>query len=162
MASMIKITGMRAVLQKAMRASMKIKNNASNGLVKGGRYLQAESMRIVPVQTDNLRGTAFTRRISTFHVIVGYTAPYAAFVHENPNAAHGKAFNIKHAVEIAKANERLYFDAKGRVVGQKAGTQRHKVWFNRGENQQWKFLETPARTKRLNILAIVAAEARKI
>jgi hypothetical protein len=159
---MIKMSGMSQVLTKLKKATSLTKDNLSRGLVRGGQFLQAESMRIAPVQTGDMRGSAFTRKITRYHVVVGYTAPYAAFVHENPNAAHGKAFNVKHAEKIAKANANLYFNPQGKVIGQKAGTRRHPIWFNRGEKQRWKFLEEPAKTKRLEILAIVAAEARRI
>jgi hypothetical protein len=162
MANMIKMSGMSQVVAKLKKATNLTKDNLSRGLVYGGQYLQAESMRIAPVQTGNMRASAFTRKITKYHVIVGYTAPYAAFVHEIETAAHGKAFNVKHADKIAKANENLYFNEKGKVIGQKAGTRRHPIWFNRGEKQQWKFLEKPAREKRVEILTIVAAESRKI
>lgn len=161
MASMIKLTGLKTVLSNLKKATRNISQGASRGLVKGGQFLQGESMKIVPVQFGNLRGSAFTRRMALFHVIVGYTASYAAFVHENPDAAHGKDFNIKHADKIAGANATLKFNPAGQVIGQKAGTTRHRIWFNRGERQQWKFLEKPVRDKRAEILQIIATEARK-
>jgi hypothetical protein len=161
MASMVHITGMPELMSRLKGAGKRIEMGVTRGLVKGGRFLQRESQKIVPVQTGNLRGSAFTRKLTAKHVTVGYTASYAAFVHENLDAAHGRAFNVKHAAAIARANRRLRFK-QGKVVGQKAGERRSTTFFNRGENQQAKFLERPAREKRLEILNIVAAEARLI
>ena len=162
---MIKITGMAGVLSKLRKTKSRLNASISRGLVKGGQYLQRESEKIVPVMTGNLRGTAFTRRLSWDHVTVGYTASYAAFVHENLNAAHGKTFNIKHAAEISRAGRmtttksgrQTFNPFKGKLMGTAAGGM-----FPRGENQQAKFLERPMREKRSEILRIVAEEARKI
>jgi len=162
---MIKITGMKGIISKLQKTKSKLNSSISRGLYKGGQYLQRESQKIVPVMTGNLRGTAFTRKISWDHVTVGYTASYAAFVHENLNAAHGKAFNVKHAAEIARAGRmttsksgrQTFKPTKGKLMGTAAGGM-----FPRGENQQAKFLERPMREKRNEILKIVAAEASKI
>ena len=70
-------------------------------------------------------------------VRVGYTANYALFVHENLEAAHGAAFNAKHAAEIA------------------AGTEH-----SRGDNQQAKFLETPFRQLRPQLQAGIVADLK--
>lgn len=151
MPAVIQIRGMQEVLSNLKKAGRRIGDGAGRGLVKGGQFLQAESQRICPVMTGNLRASAFTRRVAPKHVIVGYTAGYAAYVHENLEAAHGKAFNIKHATEIARANTRM-----------RAGKRRSRVFFGRGENQQAKFLERPAKEKRHDILRIVAEEAKRI
>jgi hypothetical protein len=55
------------------------------GLVKCGLLLQRTSQKIVPVDTGNLRASAFTRKepiASQIIVTVGYTASYAIYVHE--------------------------------------------------------------------------------
>lgn len=79
------VRGLRAV-QKAMREARK---RHTRGLVRGlkiaGLALQRESQRIVPVDTSNLKNSAFTRytmRGRQHVVYVGYTAAYAIFVHE--------------------------------------------------------------------------------
>jgi len=162
---MIKITGMKGIISKLQKTKSKLNSSISRGLYKGGQYLQRESQKIVPRQTGNLGDNAFTRKISWDHVIVGYPAEYAAFVHENLNAAHGKAFNVKHAAEIARAGRmtisksgrQVFKPTKGKLMGTAAGGM-----FPRGENQQAKFLERPMRSKRNEILKIVAAEASKI
>lgn len=74
------------------------------------------------------------------NVVVGYTASYAVYVHENLEAAHGEAFNAKHAAEIAAG------------AGRKKGERRV---MSRGAGQQAKFLEQPAREHSTTIAQMV-------
>ena len=132
-------------------AKTKIGGDVGRGLKRGGLFLQRESMEIVPVRLGNLKGTAFCRNtggsgIKT-DVVVGYTALYAAVVHEDLEKTHGRDFNVKHAAEIAAAS--------GKHGGTAAGGM-----FNRGEEQQAKYLEEPARKFRRKILSIVYGEAK--
>ena len=61
-------------------------------------------------------------------ILVGFTADYAAIVHEDMTKKHGADFNIKHADEIVAAE------------GTKRGTAKGGM-FLRGEDQQAKFLD---------------------
>lgn len=116
--------------QKVTKAAVMV------ALLRAGLKLQRASQKIVPVQFENLKASAFTRLTSRGDsVIVGYTAAYAVYVHENLDAAHGEAFNKKHAKEIANAH----------TPAQK------KIWFRRGKNQQAKFLERPWKEMRLQL-----------
>jgi hypothetical protein len=147
------VTGLEKVLKNLDRANVKIGEAVARGLVKGGLVLQAASMDIVPVQLGNLKASCFTRNVGgkgfDTDVVVGYTAGYAVYVHEDLTKTHGKEFNALHAEEIAAAAGTPRGTAKGGM-------------FPRGENQQAKFLERPMREKRIEILKIVAAEARGI
>jgi hypothetical protein len=98
---------------------------------------------MVPVQTTTLKGSAFTKIEmvgSRPSVVVGYATGYALIVHENPDAAHGEAFNIKHADRIARARKD------------------HPIWFKRGKNQQYKYLERPFRQLRKRLIKLVTDE----
>jgi hypothetical protein len=111
------------------------------GLWRAGRLLQRLSMKLVPIQTGNLRGSADTLMKgsglqSAAEVI--YATEYALFVHENLDAAHGTEFNTKHADAIAAA-----------------GPAGGKYYFNRGAKQQAKFLETPLRENRNRLKQLV-------
>ena len=67
-------------------------------------------------------------------VIVGYSAAYAIYVHEDMSKTHGAAYNTKYASEIKEGLTKT-----GKVKkGWKGKT-------DRGSNQQAKFLEQPAR-----------------
>lgn len=112
------------------------------GLGKAGLYLLRESQRLVPIQTGNLRGSGFVRRqpgtsgLQTV-VLVGYTAEYAIYVHENLDAYHGRLFNMAYEDEIEEHGPN------------------HPYWFKRGARQQAKFLERPFREKQKKLKAIV-------
>lgn len=133
--------------EQLISTKMTTSKGLRRGLQKAGLALQRESMKIVPVQTGDLRESAFTRTEGEgfgTRVVVGYTAKYALFVHEILDNAHGAEFNRKHASKIAAA----------RGAGR-------KVWFNRGVDQQAKFLEKPLREQRDRLMDIVELEVLK-
>ena len=143
MASMLKVKGMDKVLRNLKNVQRIDSNKYARGLKKAGEFLQRKSMQMVPVHKGNLKAGAFTRSVGfgfNTVVTVGYVADYAVYVHENIDAVHGLAFNIKYAKEISTAS----------TSAQK------KMFFNRGKNQQAKFLETPLRQNVLEIFKIVA------
>lgn len=144
-----RVTGAKEIIQKMRASKTTLDTGLSAGLKRGGLFLQNKSMKIVPVQLGNLKNSAFCRNVggtgSKTDVIVGYTATYAAVVHEDLDKTHGEAFNIKHADEIATAS--------GTHRGTAAGGM-----FKRGEEQQAKYLEKPAREHRKEILAIIYSE----
>ncbi len=82
-----------------------------------------------------------SRRQNNGNVNVGYAASYALFVHENLEAAHGEAFNAKHASDFGKRNK------KGQFL---KGTQGKR----RGPGQQAKYLEQPFREMRSELMQI--------
>lgn len=140
---------MKNVLKNFERATSSYQRKIRYGLKLGGIYLQRKSQQIVPVQLGPLKASAFTRDIGTVKrpdVIVGYTANYAVYVHEDLEKAHGQAFNIKHSSAIAGASKKQK-TAKGGM-------------FLRGENQQAKFLEKPAREERTAILNIIYSKVK--
>jgi len=142
------ITGLNQVLGNLNRANKLIESRFRKGIIAAGLYLQRKSQEIVPVEEGNLKNTAFTRAsgVGLFtSVIVGYTAEYAVFVHEDLTAAHGKKYNEKHALQIAAKHK----------------TKDGKPFKTRGENQQAKFLERPARKNREVILGMIARAIAK-
>ena len=151
MADVLKITGMNTIIRNLTKTKVRLGRDVARGLKKGGLHLQRVSQKIVPFQIGNLHGSAYCRNIggSGFNtdIAVGYTAKYAVFVHENLGAVHGAAFNIKYAEQIAAAAGTHRGTAEGGMI-------------NRGENQQAKFLEQPARTEKKTILRIIHREAK--
>ena len=144
MAKILAIKGISTVMRNLGRAKGTIAAGVGRGLMKGGLHLQRKSEEIVPVDLGDLHGSSFVRNIGgrgfDTDIVVGYGSEgvgYAVFVHEDLNKVHGKVFNIKYAKEIA------------------AGTMK-----NRGEKQQAKFLEKPARDERKAIIKIIHREAR--
>lgn len=162
----VRVTGLEQVLRNLKGSQTNIADRVSKGLYRAGLHLQRESQKIVPVQMGVLKNSAYTRKLGSGErtdVIVGYTASYAVFVHENPNAAHGKEFNIKHAAEIARAGKTATRKKTGKQYWRptsKAGTARGGM-FPRGENQTFKFLERPLREQRLVLFRIIRDEVYK-
>lgn len=171
MAQLQYVEGLNVVARNLkLFADQTLPRKMARGLKKAGGYLQRASQRIVPKDEGNLHDTAFTRAEGSgldVVVTVGYTAEYAVYVHEIPppsslrqyvvrdrarsqawhamgagaatrsrTAAHGEAFNEKHAKEIARGAEH-----------------------SRKPGQAWKFLETPMRTERAEMIRIVWMEA---
>ena len=158
--NMVKVKGMQTVLRNLKKHNVSMGVKLERGLIDGGKLLLRESLLIVPRQTSDLAGSSFIRSFLTgfeTDVVVGFTANYAAFVHEDMDAAHGAAFNVKYADKIAGRAAR---GRKRRKLGKK-----HDVitdpYFKRGEKQQAKFLETPMRTKRKEILSAIVSELLK-
>lgn len=151
MAKLTNVTGVKNVLQKLTAAKGVIAYNVGRGLKKGGLHLLRATDKYTPVQLGNLKNSKFCRNVGgggfDADVVVGFTADYAAVVHEDMEKAHGEKFNVLHAEEIAAA------------VGTPRGTAKGGM-FARGEDQQAKFLERPAREERLPILKIIQKEAR--
>jgi len=158
------LEGINIVLGNLGKVTKKIESAISVGLRSAGLFLQHKSQEIVPVYLGPLKASARTKRTGTglnTDVTVSYGTEYAVKVHEIPNypnpygppVAHGREFNIKHAAEIAAASATI---KKGRKK-----TAEQKYFRLRGENQQWKFLEKPAREFRTEMSKIVLDRVQK-
>lgn len=134
------IQNIRAVQNALRRAHAQKVHKLTVGLTNAGLWLLAESKKIVPVDYGDLKASGTIRVIGAdtpkVKVQVAYTTGYAVYVHENPDAAHGAAFNEKHAAELAHAKA-----LRKKRQGGTTGPYRH----NRGTNQVYKFLEGPFR-----------------
>lgn len=135
----VQVTGLNAVIKNLKLVKPNLGVKVGRNLKKAGLFLQRASQQIVPVDEDNLKPSAFTRNVGgpgwATDIVVGYTAAYAVYVHENLTTAHGRAYNVKYAGQIADKKD--------------------KSFHSRGENQQAKFLERPMRTLRKEMLAII-------
>lgn len=151
------VRGLDRVIRNLKAADATQGRKFSTNLHKAGRYLQRKSMKLVPVQVGNLKGSAYTRRLGSgwqTEVIVGYTSPYAVVVHEDLDKAHGRVFNAKYASLIATRGLR----AQRAKASGASFTAESDPYFKRGEDQQAKFLEQPAKDHRANIFRIVAGK----
>lgn len=148
------IQNITAVQQRLQREKNVRLQKLTLGLKEAGLYLLRASLKIVPVDYGNLKASGFTRceaeNTTAPEVIVGYTALYAVFVHEDLEAKHGAQFNAYYAQELAAAKKRQ------RKGGRSTGPFRH----NRGEGQQAKFLEQPFRLLRNTLMLIVGLRVR--
>jgi hypothetical protein len=144
MSKVIEVYGVKEVLAKLSKADKDVGRGIQRGLIKAGLFLLRESQLIVPVDLGNLKASGATRAEGSGAatvVWVVYTANYAVYVHENLDAAHGKAYNLKYAEQISA---------------------RLKGFHSRGENQQAKFLEEPARLHQDRLGQIIHEEVSKV
>lgn len=89
MANKLKITGEREIARNLGKEIAKIEGDISKGLRSAAIFVQGESMETTPVSQKGgkLLGSAFSAVGKIGGMImarVGYTASYAAFVHEMP------------------------------------------------------------------------------
>ncbi len=106
-----KVSGFGSVFTKMSAISLLIQKGTRRGLKKGGLYLQRESMKIVPVDEDNLRPSATTRDIGTLaspDVVVAYgqDAEYAVYVHEDLEAKHKPGKQAKFLEQPARTKRK--------------------------------------------------------
>lgn len=102
--------GLDTVMQNLNREIRKVKDRSIAGLLAGGLIIQAAAQQRTPVDTGNLKGSAFTRRSPEEENVVetGFGAAYAVYVHENLEAHHdnGEAKFLENAV-VEKREEVL-------------------------------------------------------
>lgn len=109
----------------------------SRGLRLAGLHLQRESQKIVPIDTGNLRSSAFTRREGRgfkTKVFVGYTAAYALFVHEKVD---------------------MVLQGEPRTGHHEDGTPRKGLYWDPVPRAMAKFLEIPIEDERGRMTRIV-------
>lgn len=91
MAKVIEIEGVEEIRARLKEADVRMGSKVRMGLIKAGLLLQRYSQEIVPVDTSNLKNSAFTRPFAAgwaTDVAVGYTAEYAVYVHERTELRH--------------------------------------------------------------------------
>lgn len=102
------LEGLREVIGNLNTQVKKIKGRTIGGLLAGGLIIQGEAQRRTPVDTGNLKGSAYTRKAMDDEkaVEVGFGATYGIYVHENLNAYHdnGEAKFLENAA-TEKADE---------------------------------------------------------
>ena len=78
------IKGLENVLGNLNKAISGIEGATHKGLLAAGTFIKGESQEITPVEFGVLLNSAFVRPVGPMRVVVGYTALYAAWVHEFP------------------------------------------------------------------------------
>lgn len=95
------LEGLERVFANLNREVSKVKGRTVAGLLAGGLIIQAEAQRRTPVDTGNLKGSAYTRKAPDDGkaVEVGFGAAYAIYVHEDLQAFHddGEAKYLENA-----------------------------------------------------------------
>lgn len=84
-----KLSGLSEVMSNLNAQVNAIEGRTMTGLYSAGLFVQKESNRRAPKDTGNLRESSFVRNVFN-GVVVGYTANYAAAVHEAPGTLKGE------------------------------------------------------------------------
>lgn len=85
MVRMPRVTGVEEIKENIRRATIGTGQRLRRGLIAGGRFLQRESQKIVPIEFGVLKNSAGTAAVgygAATDVVVYYTASYAVYVHE--------------------------------------------------------------------------------
>lgn len=118
MAEMLRLEGVKKMIAELKRRGVVTAQEFARNVRRAGLFLQRESQLIVPVDTGNLKNSAFTRKAGgrgwKVIVVVGYTAAYAIFVHENLEARHKEG-------KEAKFLEKPLREKRDRILGIMAG-----------------------------------------
>lgn len=140
MARVNTILGTKQVIANIRQKTVRMQAGYVTGLKLAGLFLQRESQKLVPVDTGNLKASAFTRASGIgfkAKVTVGYTAAYAIYVHEN------QEMKLKGQ---PRPNDGV-------------GGKRSRYWDPQGRAQN-DFLAQPARTRAVEMRAIIAKSIR--
>jgi len=91
MAQLVKVLGIPALKSAVKQHNKGLAMKSEKALYIVGLFLQRHAQLLVPVDTGNLRNSAFTRKEGKgwkTTVRVGFTARYAVYVHEDLMAYH--------------------------------------------------------------------------
>lgn len=91
----VKVKGVNEILKNLNRVIQQTEGNTRKGLSKVGLFVKAEAVERAPVDYGVLRQSAFTQvsplSFKGFPVVtIGFTAKYAAYVHEMPMKLKGQ------------------------------------------------------------------------
>ena len=107
MANLVRISGVQKLVADFKDLERRYARGFRTGLSMAGLLIQRESQLIVPIDTSNLKNSAFTRTFGQgfqSFTLVGYTASYAVFVHEDLLVGHAPGKTAKFLTLPLKAN----------------------------------------------------------
>lgn len=110
----VTMTGADKMLRRFNREVQQIKGRTRQGMRAAALLVRRESQKICPVDTGNLRGSAYTEVYDNLRkgpgAEIGYTAYYAPYVHEMP-----EDFNFKRPGSGPKFLERALLENTERI-----------------------------------------------
>jgi hypothetical protein len=93
MAVAFHISGMDEVLRRLNKEIGEIKGCTRSGMRQSALLVKRRSVQRTPVDTGNLRNSAYTEVHDTLRgpgAVIGYTAAYAPYVHEVTHSKRGR------------------------------------------------------------------------
>ena len=116
----VKVTGANE-LQKVLKKMPKQAESAvKKELKKIGQDLKGKSQRLAPVDTGDLRGSAYSVQAG-MGLEVGFTEPYAIKQHEEVGYRHPKGGEAKFLETPFKANVNKYINAVKAAIDKAVG-----------------------------------------
>lgn len=115
---MATISGIDEVLHRLRIELFKLESISLKGLRAAALVVKNESVRLTPVDTSNLRNSAYTETFQstgTSGVEIGYTADYAPYVHERIELSHAPPTQAKFLEEALKRNEQNIIQIVARI-----------------------------------------------
>lgn len=112
-----KVFGLQKILSNLDKEAKRIEGLTMAGLFEAGLKVQKVAQDRTPVDTGNLKGSAYTRKEGELSVVVGFGAAYAIYVHENLEAHHetGQAKFLESALRDNRDEIRRILQARARV-----------------------------------------------
>lgn len=112
-----KVTGLEKILSNLDKEAAKIEGLSMEGLLEAGFKVLKVAQERTPVDTGNLKNSGYVRKEGKLGVIVGFSAAYAIYVHENLEAHHdtGQAKFLESALRDNREAILSILQAKARV-----------------------------------------------
>lgn len=109
-----KVEGLETVMRNLNAQIAQIEGDTLAGLFEAGLQVQGSAQKRVPVNTGNLKASAYTRKHpgGRPEVEVGFTAAYAPFVHENLEMKLKGQPRPKRGYKASQGN---YWDPQGKA-----------------------------------------------
>lgn len=109
MAAKSGMIGLNTVLRNLNKAVRGIENRSQTGLLLVGQLIKRRSVQLTPVDTGNLRNSAYVTPMA--HAVeIGYTASYAAYVHEVDKAYRAPGTGWKFLERAIRENTKAILD----------------------------------------------------
>lgn len=156
------ITGLEEATRNLNKAIAGIKGRSREGMLAAVKFVESESVPMAPIDSGNLRDTSFSDvsapNQEPIRARVGYTAPYAPFVHEMIRRFDVGPLNDRSTANFVGPRQRR---PRNEFVGPKQPRGRkspdHRPW---APGTGPKFLERPLNESHAEILAIIASRAK--
>jgi hypothetical protein len=118
--SIVAITGIDSVLAQINRRVAAMKAKSRGAMREAVLLVRGRSQRLTPVDTGNLKGSAYTEvsaKISSVTGVIGYQAFYAVYVHERvQHGSRSQRFNVQHKTGQAKFLETALKESERDIV----------------------------------------------
>src|SRR5690242_969348 len=115
----VEVEGLETVRKRLHVVAGEYATGMERGQCKGGLYLLNKTLPLTPIDTGGLRASGFVEKNGTgfkTQVTVGFTQPYATFVHERMDLHHAAPTQAKF-LESASAR---YRDQIARIIRDEA------------------------------------------